>query len=63
MSTTYELPPEIAELGATYGEDAKQVGGVANIHLQLLGPTVIELGNMEISAQNIFLEMQKKWKK
>lgn len=63
MSTSYELPPEIAELGATYGEDAKQVGGVANIHLQLLGPTVVELGNMEISAQNIFLSMQQKWKK
>jgi len=54
--STFELPPDLAQLGAEYGEDAKQVGGVANIHLQLLGPTVIELGKMEVSAQNIFLE-------
>lgn len=61
--STYELPPEIAQLGVEYGEEAKQVGGVANIHLQLLGPTVIELGKMEVAAQNIFLDMRRhRWR-
>jgi ATP-dependent RNA helicase DDX1 len=54
---TYDLPQELAELGTEYGEDAKQAGGVANIHLQLLGPTVAELGKMEIMAQNNFLDL------
>lgn len=60
MGPEYDLPPELAELGATYGEDAKQVGGVANIHLELLKPTVAELGSMEILSQNIFLDIRTK---
>ena len=60
IDTSFNLPPEIAVLGAEYGEDVKPVGGVTNIHLQLLGPTVIELGNMEILSQNIFLDIRKR---
>lgn len=60
LDTSFSLPPELAALGAEYGEDVKPVGGVANIHLQLLGPTVVELGNMEVLSQNIFLDMQRR---
>ena len=56
--STYELPKEIAELNIEYGEEVAQVGGRANLHLELLGPTVVELGGMEVEAQNLFHILQ-----
>ena len=58
MDGTYELPAAIAALGATYGEEVRQTGGVANLHLESLGPVLKELQGMEYKAQNTFLMMQ-----
>jgi len=58
MGPAYELPPEIAALNANYGEEAKQSGGVANLHLEMLGPAVQELHTMEVQSQNLFLNFQ-----
>ena len=58
MDTSYELPSAIAALGASYGEEIRQTGGVANLHLESLGPILTELRGMEEQAQNTFLRMQ-----
>ena len=58
MDGTFELPASIAALGAAYGEEIKQSGGVANLHLEALGPTLKELRGMEHTAQNTFLLMR-----
>ena len=58
MDSSYELPSAIAALGASYGEEIRQTGGVANLHLESLGPILKELRGMEEQAQNTFLRMQ-----
>jgi ATP-dependent RNA helicase DDX1 len=53
----YSLPPEIAELGAVYGEDAvrSDADSAVKRHVELLRPAVQDLGAMETAAQNLFL--------
>ncbi len=58
MDGTYALPAAVAALGASYGEEVRQSGGVANLHLESLGPILKELQGMEFQAQNTFLMMQ-----
>jgi len=56
----FSLPKEIADLNIEYGEleSAAPSGGRANVHLELLLPTVRELGKMEVSAQSMFHRLQ-----
>jgi ATP-dependent RNA helicase DDX1 len=58
------LPPEIAEKQAEYGEDSKagpMKESASAAHVNTLAPTVKELAELEILAQNSFLYMQT-WK-
>jgi len=58
----FSLPKEIADLNVEYGElaleSAAPSGGRADVHLELLLPTVRELGKMEVSAQSMFHQLQ-----
>ena len=58
LQADFSLPKEIAELGTVYGEEAHAVGGRENLHLEMLGPTVLQLGTMEVQAQSLFHELQ-----
>jgi len=52
------LPEEIASLNIRYGEDTLKEEVVENVHIAQLAPSVQELGKMELSAQNLFLNFQ-----
>lgn len=56
LSEDFSLPPELAEQGVEYGEEAKAGPVATTLHVQMLAPTVKELAEMEIEAQNIFLQ-------
>jgi ATP-dependent RNA helicase DDX1 len=58
LNADFSLPTEIAALNVNYGEEAKTVGGRENLHLEMLGPTVLQLGKMEVSAQSLFHSLQ-----
>ena len=54
----FSLPAAIAEQNVVYGEEAAVTGGRENLHLEMLGPTVVQLGSMEVRAQSIFHALQ-----
>jgi ATP-dependent RNA helicase DDX1 len=58
LNADFSLPTEIAALNVNYGEEAKTVGGRENLHLEMLGPTVLQLGKMEVGAQSLFHSLQ-----
>ena len=62
LQADFSLPQEIADLNVEYGELDSSApaasGGRADVHLELLLPTVRELGKMEVSAQNMFHLLQ-----
>lgn len=58
LRSDFSLPAEIANLGTVYGEEANAVGGRENLHLEMLGPTVLQLGTMEVQAQSLFHDLQ-----
>ena len=58
LNADFSLPKEIADLGTVYGEEANAVGGRENLHLEMLGPTVLQLGTMEVQAQSLFHDLQ-----
>ena len=59
LNDDFSLPDHIASQGTAYGEEIKVDDYVPDLHLGLLGPTVKELGTMEVLAQNMFLELER----
>lgn len=60
LKEDYGLPDELAGLGVEYGEvwQGAEAGAGANFHRDLLQPAMHELADMELEAQNIFLQFQ-----
>ena len=58
LNPNFSLPKEIADMNVTYGEEAAMTGGRENLHLEMLGPTVLQLGSMEVRAQTLFHSLQ-----
>jgi ATP-dependent RNA helicase DDX1 len=59
LTESYELPPELACFNVTYGEEANMVTDTTqSAHIQSIGSTVKELGEMEVESQNIFLRLK-----
>ena len=54
LSPSYELPPELAELGIEYGEKAGPSKDSNIYHVDELRPAVAELYDLEILSQNNF---------
>lgn len=55
LSTKFDLPPELALLNVEYGEEVNNRSNEVNPHLELIAPTVKELAEMEMAAQNSYL--------
>ena len=58
LQDDFSLPKVIAEQNIVYGEEVAATGGRENLHLEMLGPTVAQLGSMEVRAQTIFHALQ-----
>jgi ATP-dependent RNA helicase DDX1 len=62
LNVDFSLPQAIADLKVEYGEmdvsGGAPAGGRATLHLDLLRPTVAELGRMEVTAQSAFHSLQ-----
>tara|TARA_A100001035_G_C27589412_1_gene411250 strand:- start:51 stop:677 length:627 start_codon:yes stop_codon:yes gene_type:complete len=58
LNEDFSLPLAIAEQKIVYGEEAVATGGRENLHLEMLGPTVVQLGGMEVRAQTLFHSLQ-----
>ena len=54
LSPSYDLPPELAELGIEYGEKAGPEQNTNVYHVDELRPSVAELYDLEILSQNNF---------
>jgi ATP-dependent RNA helicase DDX1 len=58
MGPEYSLPAHLSGNLSDYGEEVKVEAPAVNSRLLALGPTVRELAEMEVQAQNSFLSMQ-----
>jgi ATP-dependent RNA helicase DDX1 len=58
MNADLSLPQELKDLHAIYGEEVGRQEPVMSMHVAQLSGTVRELAQMEIEAQNIFLQLQ-----
>ena len=57
----YTLPEELLSTGVVYGETMEEEKYVPNFHLESLRPKVKELAEMEVEAQNVFLNLQREF--